>query len=109
VSCTLEETKTEPQAEKMPYKKRRKPCIVCGLPSAGVTSYLFLANGTNKLWVPFCQPHLDKIEAYASPVFENQDAFELFKKEHPGLFKSCVQGKIILFLQSTKTNATGVA
>jgi hypothetical protein len=109
MSCTLEEPKTEPQVEKKPYKKRRKPCVVCGQPSAGLISYLFFADGTNKLWVPFCQPHLDKHEAYASPVFENQDALDLFKKEHPGLFKRCVQGKIILFLQQPKKDAVSVA
>ena len=105
MSCTLQEPAIKFPDEKAPYKKRRKPCIVCGQPSAGITGYLFLADGTNKIGVPFCQPHLDHQEAYASPVFENQDALEVFKKEHPGLYKRCVQDKIILFLQSPKTSA----
>ena len=108
MSCTLQETATEIPDENARYKKRRKPCIVCGQPSAGITGYLFLADGKNKIGVPFCQTHLDKQPAYASPVFENQDALELFKKEHPGLYKSCVQGKTILFLQPLKTSEGSV-
>ena len=109
MSCTLQEPTTEPPIEKRPYKKRRKPCIVCGKPSVGVTSYVFQIDGTSKIGVPFCQLHLDNQQAYAVPVFENQDALELFKKEHPGLFKRGVQGKTILFLQPTKTNSGSVA
>jgi hypothetical protein len=104
MTCVLEESTTEPKAEKGPYRKRRKPCIVCGKPSAGVTSYIFQADGTNKIGVPFCQLHLDNQQAYATPVFENQDALELFKKEHPGLYRRSVQGKTILFLQPPKTS-----
>ena len=108
MSCALQETATKIPDGKAPYKKRRKPCIVCGQPSAGITGYLFLADGKNKIGMPFCQLHLDNQQVYASPVFENQDALELFKKEHPGLYKSCVQGKIILFLQPPKTSAGSV-
>ncbi len=106
MSCTLQEPTTEPPVVNGPSKKRRKPCIVCGQPSAGLTSYLFLADGTSKTWMPFCQPHLDSHEAYSSPVFENQDALDLFKKEHPRLFKRSVEGKIILFLQPPKSAAS---
>ena len=108
MTCVLEEPATEPKVEKAPYKKRRKPCLVCGKQSAGVTSYVFMADGTNKIGVPFCQLHLDNQQAYSTPVFENQDALELFKKEHPGLFKRSVQGKTILFLQPPKTDAVSV-
>ena len=52
-----------------------------------------MADGTNKIGVPFCQLHLDNQQAYATPVFENQDALDLFKKEHPGLFKRCSAGQ----------------
>jgi len=109
MSCTLEKPTTDTQAEKGPYKKRRKPCIVCGKPSVGVTIYVFQVDGTSKIGVPFCQLHLDNQQAYAVPVFENQDALELFKKEHPGLFKRCVQGNIILFLQQPKTDTVSVS
>ena len=108
MTCVLEEPATKPKVEKAPYKKRRKPCLVCGKPSAGVTSYVFMADGTNKIGVPFCQLHLDNQQAYSRPVFENQDALDLFKKEHPGLFKRSVQGKTILFLQPPKTDAVSV-
>ena len=110
MSCTLQETKptNEAVAEQGPYKKRKKPCIVCGKPSVGVTSYIFQVDGKNKIGVPFCQLHLDNSGAYASPVFENQDALELFKKEHPGLYNRCVKGKTILFLNSPKTSGENV-
>ncbi len=101
MTCVLEEPATELKCEKAPYKKRRKPCLVCGNLSAGVTSYVFMADGTNKIGVPFCQLHLDNQQAYATPVFENQDALDRFKKEHPGLFKR-FSGKVILFLQQPK-------
>ncbi len=109
MTCVLEESTAKLKIDKEPYRKRRKPCIVCGKPSAGVTSYIFQADGTNKIGVPFCQLHLDNQQAYAMPVFENQDALELFKKEHPELFKRRVQGKTILFLQQPKTNKISAA
>lgn len=99
MTCVLEEPAVEPKIDREPYRKRRKPCIVCGKLSAGVTSYVFHADGTNKIGVPFCQLHLDNQQAYATPVFENKDALERFKKEHPGLYKRYVVGKVILFLQ----------
>ena len=105
MTCVLEEPTIRPKVEKAPYRKRRKPCLVCGKPSSGVASYVFMADGSNKIGVPFCQLHLDNQQAYSTPVFENQDALELYKKEHPGLFKRSVQGKTILFLQSSKTDA----
>ncbi len=101
MACVLEAPEITSNVEKEPYRKRRKPCIVCGKPSAGVTSYVFMADGTNRIGVPFCQLHLDNRQAYATPMFENQDALERFKKEHPGLFKRFA-GKVILFLQSPK-------
>ncbi|MGD0643944.1 MAG: hypothetical protein ABSA75_03470 [Candidatus Bathyarchaeia archaeon] len=80
MSCALQDPTIMPSQQERPYRKRRKPCIICGNPSAGVTSYIFQANGKNKIGVPFCQPRLDNHEAYATPVFENQDALDLFKK-----------------------------
>jgi hypothetical protein len=38
-------------------------------------------------------------------VFENQDALDLYKKEHPGLYNRTVKGKITLFLYPQKTSA----
>ena len=109
MTCALEKPASELKVEKAPYKKRRKPCLVCGKQSAGVASYVFMADGTNKIGVPFCQLHLENQQAYSRPVFENQDALELFKKEHPGLFKRSVQGKTILFLHPSKTDAVSVS
>jgi len=98
----------ETATDRGPYRKRKKPCIVCGNPSVGVTSYIFQADGRNKIGVPFCQLHLDNSGAYARPVFENQDALELFKREHPGLFSRCVKGKTILFLNPPKISGETV-
>ena|ERR1035437_3265463 len=109
MSCTLEEPTTEPQVGKKPYKKRRKPCIICGEPSVGVTGYVFMADGSNKIGVPLCQFHLDDPGEWAiTPVFENQDAFNLFKKEHSGLFKR-IQNKLFVFLHPPKTDVASVA
>ena len=109
MTTVLEEPVLKSDEEKGPYKKRRKPCLVCGKPSVGVASYVFMADGTNKIGVPFCQLHLENQQAYSRPVFENQDALDLFKKEHRCLFKRCVQGKTILFLEPSKTDAVSVA
>jgi len=109
MTCVIEEPATQLEVKEAPYKKRRKPCLVCGKQSAGVGSYVFMADGTSKIGVPFCQMHLDNQQAYSRPVFENHDALELFKKKHPGLFKRSVQGKTILFLQQPKTEAVSLA
>lgn len=98
LACILRETGIQFKAEKGPYKKRQKPCIVCGKPSVGVTSYVFQADGANKIGVPFCQLHLDNQTVYATPVFENVSALDRFKKEHPGLYRRYVAGKISLFV-----------
>jgi len=103
MSLTLQQPTPAPATVKGPYKKRPKPCIICRKPSAGVTSFVFMANGRNKIGVPFCQQHLDNREAYATPVFENQDALERYKKEHPALYSRSVKGKIILYLNPPKT------
>ncbi len=106
MSFTLQQptTATTPATVKDPYKKRLKPCLICHKPSVGVTSFVFMANGRNKIGVPFCQQHLDNREAYATPVFENQDALERYKKEHPALYNRTVKGKTILFLNPPRTS-----
>jgi hypothetical protein len=110
MTTVLEErTAIEPKAEKGPYKTRRKPCLICGQPSVGVTSYYYFEDGTNGIGVPFCQPHLNDRENYATPVFENQNALNRFKNEHPILFNRYVAGKKILFMQQPKTNTASVA
>ena len=101
MSCVLEnKTVTMPGTGRGSYKKRSKPCIICGKPSAGVTSYYYFEDGTNGIGVPFCQPHLDKRETYATPVFENQAALTRFRAEHPILYNRYVAGKKILFMHS---------
>jgi len=87
-----------------PYKKRQKPCIICHQPSVGVTGFVFMADGRNKIGVPFCQQHMNNREAYATPVFENAEALERYKKEHPQLYDRTVKGKIILYLTQPRTS-----
>ena len=99
MSCVLEaRTAIEPKAEGAPYKKRRKLCVICSKPSVGVTSYLYLADGTNRIGVPFCQEHMNDGVNYATPVFENPAALDRFRNEHPILYNRYVAGKKILFL-----------
>jgi hypothetical protein len=107
MSCTLQEPTpaTISTGKRGPYKKRRKPCIVCGKPSAGVTSYVYLANGRNQIGVPFCKEHMDNQHRYAQPVFQNTDALVRFRKEHPGLYSRYVEGKIILFIDQRNAEA----
>jgi hypothetical protein len=75
-------------------------CVVCGSERAGVTRYVYYASGRTRLYAPFCQRHIEKLEKYANPVFENQAALELFKKMFPQTFRQDVQGKTILFFDT---------
>jgi len=80
----------------------RKICVVCGAPAAGITGYIFYADGQSKLGAPFCKQHLDNNIAYSNPVFENEAALALFRRKHPKLYVQRVKSKKILFLDETK-------
>ena len=80
----------------------RKICVVCGAPAAGITGYIFYADGHSKVGAPFCKQHLDNNIAYSNPVFENEAALALFQKKHPRLYAQRVKSKIILFLDETE-------
>jgi len=71
--------------------------VVCGLPPAGFTGYVYFESGKSKLFAPFCQEHLDTFQRYANPIFENEAAVELFAKKHPKEFTEDVKGKPLLF------------
>jgi hypothetical protein len=79
----------------------RKICVVCGAPAAGITGYIFYADGHSKVGAPFCKQHLDNNIEYSNPVFENEAALALFQKRHPRLFVQRVKNKKILFLEPT--------
>jgi hypothetical protein len=79
-----------------------KCCVVCGAKPEGVTGYVFYASGRTKLYAPFCYPHLEQLEDYARPVFENQAALELFKQMFPKTYWQDVQGKTVLFFGTSK-------
>jgi hypothetical protein len=76
----------------------RKICVVCGAPAAGITGYIFYADGHSKIGTPFCKQHLDNNIAYSNPVFENKAALALFQQKHPRLYVQRVKSKIILLL-----------
>jgi hypothetical protein len=86
----------------------RKICVVCGAPAAGITGYIFYADGHSKIGAPFCEQHLDNNTAYSNPVFENKAALVLFQEKHPRLFVQRVKSKKILFLDENEAskNAT---
>jgi hypothetical protein len=79
-----------------------KECVVCGAPAAGITGYIFFANGRTRTGVPFCKEHLDNHSEYANPVFENREALDVFQEKHPRLHLQRVKGKKILFLQTSE-------
>jgi hypothetical protein len=76
-------------------------CVVCGAPAAGITGYIFYANGRTKVGAPFCKGHLDNNIDYSNPVFENKAALVLFQQRHPRLYFQRVKSKKILFLRET--------
>lgn len=78
----------------------RTRCVVCGNPPAGFTGYVFYESGKTRLYAPFCQEHLDKAPKYATPVFENQAALDIFQKMFPVTYLQDVKGKPILFFGS---------
>jgi len=87
---------------KGPYKKRPKPCVICQAPSIGVTGYVYRADGTNKIGIPFCQKHMDKSVYWSTPAFENQEAMARFRTEHPIIFTRRAAGKIPMFVNPKK-------
>lgn len=81
-------------------------CVVCGAERAGVTSYVYYESGRTRLYAPFCLQHLTKLDQYASPIFENQSALELFEKKFPQTYWEDVQGKTILFIDTYRNKKT---
>lgn len=65
--------------------------------------YVFYESGKTRLYAPFCKEHLDKAPQYATPVFENQAALDIFQKMFPVTYLQDVKGKSILFFDSHKT------
>ena len=80
----------------------RKICVVCGAPAAGITGYIFYADGHSKVGAPFCKQHLDNNIEYSNPVFENEAALTLFQQKHPRLYFQRVKSKKILLLNEAE-------
>jgi hypothetical protein len=87
----------------MRKRLNRKRCVVCGAPPAGYTGYVFYESGRTRLYAPFCKVHLDKAPEFATPVFENQAALDIFQKMFPVTYLQDVKGKPILFFGNHKT------
>ena len=81
----------------------RKRCVVCGNPPVGHTGYVYYQSGITRLYAPFCKEHLDKAPEYANPIFENQEAVDLFRQMFPVTYLQDVKGKILLYFDSSKT------
>ena len=81
----------------MRRRLNRKRCIVCGNPTAGLSGYVFYESGRTQLAAPFCQEHLEKAPEYATPVFENQAALDIFRQMFPVTYLQDVKGKPLLF------------
>jgi hypothetical protein len=90
-------------AENLRKRLDRKRCVVCGSPPAGHTGYVYYQSGITRLYAPFCKEHLDKAPEYANPIFENQEAVDLFRQMFPVTYLQDVKGKPILFFDSHKT------
>jgi endogenous inhibitor of DNA gyrase (YacG/DUF329 family) len=79
-------------------------CPICGKPISHPvsTGYIFLENGRSQSGVPFCSIACASVfmeEEYANPVFQNRNAYELFRKLHPRIFRKEVEGKKVLFIE----------
>ena len=85
-----------------------KVCVVCGVPAADITGYIFFASGRMKVGAPFCKQHLDNNINYSNPVFENRAALVLFQHKHPRLYFQRVKSKKILFLHETESGTKNV-
>jgi len=78
-------------------------CPICGNPlktQYPQTGYIFFTDGKSQTGIPFCSSKCaDKfIKDYGSPLFESQEAMELFKEKHPIKWNR-IRGKPKLFLQ----------
>ena len=91
-----------------PTRRNKKVCIVCGAPAAGMTGYIYYASDHAVVGVPFCEQHLSSLAEYASPVFENKDALNVFQEKHPRLYLERVKGRQILFLKDNKPKTSRV-
>lgn len=84
-------------------KINKHRCVVCGTPSACCKGQLFYQTGRAMFGAPFCKEHALHFKEYASPVFENIAAQELFKYMHPQMYRKKVEGKILLYFSTYKT------
>jgi hypothetical protein len=86
------------------HNMRFDRCVVCGAPSVGRTGYVFFANGKTVVGMPFCQSHLDQAGlVFANPIFENDEALQLFRERHPGKYAKYVKGKKVIFLKEAES------
>lgn len=75
--------------------RRVKSCVICGKKPIGYTGYIFFEDGKEQVGAPWCPEHLAIANQKVLPVFENENAKELFAKRHPRLYSKI---KIFVFL-----------
>jgi len=79
-------------------------CVICGMEAVGWHGYIVFVD-SHEEYAGWCRQHIDK--EYANPIFENQQAIEQFKQQHPIIYGRRVSGKEIVFLQkATVTEVT---
>jgi hypothetical protein len=77
-------------------------CVICGAPSTCSKGHLFYQTGRSKYGTPFCKEHAEHFGKYATPVFENKRALELFKYMFPRTYGKNVEGKPIIYFDTFK-------
>ncbi len=86
-------------------KINRRRCVVCGTLSALCFGKLFYQTGRSKFGAPFYKEHAAHFNEYASPVFENPTAQNLFKYMYPKTYQKKVEGNRVLYFDTYKRKA----
>ena len=101
--ANLNSSTSAPVGKRKSARLNKKRCAICGEPPTEFTGYAYFESGQTRLYVPFCQKHIDKVNEYANPVFENQAALELFMKMNPKTYCDYVKGKPLIFFNAYQT------
>ena len=83
-------------------KLNPKRCVICGAPHTCSKGNLFYQTGRSKHGTPFCKEHAEQNCNYATPVFENKRALDLFKYMFPQSYEKNVDGKPIIYFDTYK-------
>ena len=80
-------------------KRMKKECVICGCenPFYGWSGYIYFED-SSKMMAGWCKKHDIEFTDYANPIFENENALELFKQLHQKDYNKYVKGKGVLYL-----------